>query len=368
MLLGISPCFGQNVDTAALQLMQNSWDKLASLNIVSYRMTRIDTIIRENHFEVNRLKIDGTVKKNDYWHIRTDNNPEWLVRGDTLYKNIKPGISMVTFTTKWKRHELEACNIYNLLGVKRPVENKNVYTLEFVQGTEAGKYHVIHEILKIDYGSEEVQSKLRYNRYFIDKKSLLPVRRIQYGKRLENGKEAVDIYDFSAEINQSDPPIDIGSFFHTPPVREDDESEALAVGVEAPDFIATDARTGKILNLKTFKGKIIVLDFWYVSCMPCRTLMPKLQQLQHKFNKDKVVVVGVNVRDRTAKEIIQFLNEKQILYAQLYESGQFLALDYKLKAFPTTLVLDRTGKIKLVEIGLGDDTVSKIERVIKQEL
>ena len=96
--------------------------------------------------------------------------------------------------------------------------------------------------------------------------------------------------------------------------------------------------------------------------------MPILEKLQKKFGKERVVVIGINVRDTDAKEIVRFLDERKLSYAQFYQVGQLLASDYKLQTFPTTLVLDGKGNVRLTEIGLGDNTELKLEQAIKKEL
>ena len=96
--------------------------------------------------------------------------------------------------------------------------------------------------------------------------------------------------------------------------------------------------------------------------------MPILEKLQKKFGKERVVVIGINVRDTDAKEIVRFLDERKLSYAQFYQVGQLLASDYKLQAFPTTLVLDGKGNVRLTEIGWGDNTELKLEQAIKKEL
>jgi thiol-disulfide isomerase/thioredoxin len=360
--------FGQTIDTAALHLLQKSWDKLGAMENISYRMTEVDTMIRENQFVVNWMKIDGTVKKNAYWHIRLENNLEWLVRGDTLYKKEKPDAQSVTFTTDWERHKIGAFNIHNILGTERPVLTDDIASMKFVAGKSNEEFHIIHVMYKVGDGTNEANHVLRYYSYFIDKKTLLPLRRLQYGKRLESGKESVDIYDFSAIINPNENYFDINTFFNTPPLREKDRFELLKPGSKAPDFSARNVRTDQVLSLDSFKGKVVLLDFWYLSCMPCRALMPILEKLQKKFGKERVAVIGINVKDANSKEIVRFLDERKISYPQFYQVGQLLVSDYKLQAFPTTLVLDRNGKVKLTEIGWGDNTEWKLEQAIKKEL
>lgn len=359
---------GQTIDVTALDLLQKSWDKLAVMKNISYRMTEVDTMIRENQFIVNWTKVDGTIKKNAYWHIRLENNSEWLVRGDTLYKKNKPDAQSITFTTDWERHKIGALNIHNILGTDRPMLTDNIVDMKFVTDTSNDEFYIVHVTFKAADGNYEVQNILMYYRYFIDKKTLLPLRRIQYSKRLERGKEAVDIYNFSAVVSTDENQIDITTFFNTSIVREKDRFELLKLDSKAPLFFAKNVRTDEVLNLDRFKGKVVLLDFWYLSCMPCRTLMPILEKLQKKFGNQGVVVIGVNVKDVDSKEIVRFLDEQHISYPQFYHVGELLALDYKLQAFPTTLVLDRNSKVKLMELGWADDIELRLEQAIKKEL
>jgi len=367
ILLGAFCSFCQTIDTAALHLMQKSWDKLNAMENISYRMKTLDTMIRANHMMVNWISLDGTVKKNDYWHVRLENNLEMLVRGDTLYRKEKPDAA-VTFSTDWDRHRIGACNIHSILGSERPAIGDNTVSMEFVPDEQNASFYTIHVVYKIKYDSDEIQSLFRYSRYYIDKKSMLPIRRLQYGKSLQDGKEAVDSYDFSAVINPDPHHFNEQDFFQIAPLEEKDRFESLKIGSIAPNFTARDVKTDQVLSLDSFRGKIVVLDFWYLSCMPCRTLMPKLQKLQEKFGKDKVLVIGINVRDTDAKQIQQYLDEKHFSYRQFYQAGQQLSSNYKLVAFPTTFVLDRQGKVKMTEVGLGEDTELKLEQAIKKEL
>ena len=367
LLLLASCSFGQRIDTAAIHLLQRSWDKLTAMENISYAMVEVDTMIRENQFVVNWTKMEGTIKKNCYWHIRLENSSELLVRGDTLYKKAKPDVQSITFTTDWERHKIGALNIHNILGTERPLVTDNIDSINFVADLSK-KYYIIHVAYKMGSGSSISQSTLKYNRYFVDQKTLLPIRRLQYGKRFEGGKQATDSYDFSAVISPNEHHFDIDSYFKTTTLQEEERFEHLKLGSKAPTLSLRNVRTDQILNLNSFKGNIVVLDFWYLSCMPCRTAMPILEKLQKKFGKERVVVIGVNVKDNDSKEIVQFLDERKLSYRQFYQVGQLLTSDYKLQAYPTTIVLDRNGNVRLTEIGWGDDTELKLEQAIKKEL
>ncbi len=358
-------CQAQTIDTSALHILQKSFDKLAAMKTIHYRITMVDTMKRENSFHVSWFTVNGTIKKNAYWHLRLENKAEWLVRGDTLYKKETPD-AQVVFTKDWDRHKIGSSSIHSILGTTRPRLDKSLALLKFVRDTSAGEFYVIDE--SYNFSSEDRKGDSKVNRYFIDKKSLFAYRRIMHGKFMDEGKEAIDIYDFSVSLDTNPVAFKPAVFFDTPAVEESDRFETLKTGTVAPLFKATDLRTGKGISLNALKGKVIVLDFWYLSCYPCRQLMPKLQKLQDKFGKENVIVVGINPRDVDSKTIIKFLNEKHISYTQYYQTEKWVGWDYKLQAFPTTLVLGKDGKVKLVESGFGEATEGNLENAIKKEL
>jgi len=352
-----SCCFSQTIDTSALHILQKSYDRLAAMKTITYRLNMVDTMIRTNNFSVTSSTVRGTIKKNAYWHLRINDKLEWLVRGDTLYKKENPKIESVTFTTDWDRHKIGSASIHTILGTKRPSLNKYISSLKFSNDTSANDFYVIDKVYEKNY-----------ERIFINKNNLFAYRRIKYAKWFDEGEKAEDIYDFTASLDTNSIPFNSKAFFVSLPVKETDRLEPLKTGTIAPSFKARDLSSGKSVSLDALKGKVVLLDFWYLSCAPCRELMPKLQKLHEKFGKENVVIIGINVRDSAPKAIIHFLNEKHILYPQYYLPSQLLTWDYKLQAFPTTLVIGKDGKVKSVEVGLANDIELKLEQVIRREL
>ncbi|WP_316790417.1 TlpA disulfide reductase family protein [Pedobacter frigoris] len=370
MILSAYCCSGQSIDTAALGILQKSHDRLARIKSLNYRMTKLDTMIRGGWPRVVRSEVNGTISKNRDWLIYFEDLSVWLVRNDTLYKKKSPQAT-ATYTTEWNSHDLATFNPYNILGKERPLLNKYDDSIRFVSGSEKEKFYVIDIVRKkIDYGTIDIISKRYYNRYWIDKKNLLPVRRMMYSKWLESGKEAIDIYDFSLSIPTSDTEASVTSAFLSGPVKKEldkNNYETLRIGSFAPKFSAVNVRNGRPVSQELLKGKVVLLDFWYLSCMPCKVLIPKIQRLQEKFKNEDVAIVGINVRDTSAKEIREFLKERKILFSQYY-MAESMKTDYKLYAFPTTMIIGRDGQVKLVEIGEGEDTEQKLEQAIRKEL
>lgn len=124
--------------------------------------------------------------------------------------------------------------------------------------------------------------------------------------------------------------------------------------VIAPDFkLATIG--GEEFYLSDYKGKVVMLNFWGTWCPPCRKEIPDLVNLQTKYNKDGLEIVGITLNSGSAKEIQKFANEKQMNYTILTDFGNDethtvtnlygQTIGEPISSIPTTLVIDRAGYI-----------------------
>ncbi len=364
-ILLINCCFGQSVDTAAVRILHQSFNKLAAIENLSYSVIKNDTMVRAGRQTmVTKTEVQGNIKKNTYQHFRFDDGAEWLIRKDTVYKK-KSGLAAITYSNGYTKHEILAYTPEVILGANPQVLTNNNSSLKF--SATAGDFYVIDIVTKMNYNSTEVIGKRYFTRIWINKTSLLPARRLMYSKRLDSGKEAIDIYDFLLTINNPDNDGYHPSQFFIAQISKQTEPETLKPGNFAPKFTATDVRTGKPISLAAFKNKVIVLDFWYLSCMPCRELMPKIEQLHKAFKGKQVAFIGINFVDTNPKQINQYLKNKQITYQHYYKAQQ-ARLHYKIYAAPTTMVIGKDGKIKWVDVGLGADTEAHLAQAIKTEL
>ena len=106
---------------------------------------------------------------------------------------------------------------------------------------------------------------------------------------------------------------------------------------------------GKTLSSTDYAGQVVVVNFWYASCAPCRAEAPDLQKLNTEFEGHGVSFVGVNVRDQAANAIA-FNDTYQISYPSVIDvndGGMQLAFSDRIppNAVPTTLVLDKRGRV-----------------------
>jgi len=115
----------------------------------------------------------------------------------------------------------------------------------------------------------------------------------------------------------------------------------------APDFTGTTL-SGAKLNFASYRGQVVVLNFWGSWCGPCRAEAPTLAVAAEQYKSAGVHFLGVDVRDTTASAEA-FTRNFGITYPSVSDAGSVITLDFTavvpIAGTPTTLVIDRTGHI-----------------------
>ena len=115
----------------------------------------------------------------------------------------------------------------------------------------------------------------------------------------------------------------------------------------APEFTGTTL-TGSKLSFSSYRGKVVVLNFWGSWCVPCREEAPILAAVAGKYQASGVSFLGVDVRDTTASALA-FTHSFHVAYPSVSDQSSAITLDFTAKVpiagTPTTLVVDRTGHI-----------------------
>lgn len=118
-----------------------------------------------------------------------------------------------------------------------------------------------------------------------------------------------------------------------------------------------------------FAGEIVVVNFWYAGCPPCRAEAPDLEALSTQYADDGVSFLGVNISDQpaTAK---RFAEENGVTYPSIMDvSDSSVQLAFTALATPNTFVLDREGRIAARFSGRIEKSVlaSMIDRVLEEK-
>ncbi len=123
----------------------------------------------------------------------------------------------------------------------------------------------------------------------------------------------------------------------------------------APAFIATTL-TGSTLSFSSYRGKVVVLNFWGSWCVPCREEASTLSAVAAQYQPSGVSFLGVDVRDTTASAEA-FANRFHIGYPSVSDPSSVITLDFTavvpIAGTPTTLVIDRTGRVAGAVFGMA---------------
>ncbi len=133
---------------------------------------------------------------------------------------------------------------------------------------------------------------------------------------------------------------------------------------EAPPVSGTTL-TGKRLSLSGYRGQVVVLNFWASWCSPCRAEAPVLGQLSRTYQSKGIQFVGVNIKDPGQANGAAYERSFGITYPSLYDPAGQVLLAFRdtvpPAAIPSTLVIDRTGRIAARVIGaVGYSSLNKL--------
>jgi peroxiredoxin/TolA-binding protein len=132
---------------------------------------------------------------------------------------------------------------------------------------------------------------------------------------------------------------------------QQEAGEAVAVGKTPPAIEATDL-SGQPQSLDRYRGKVLLIDFWATWCGPCRAELPNVKALYRKYKDRGFAVLGVSLdEDRSALKGV--LREEQMEWPQLCDGKGWrspIAQQYGVTAIPRTVLLDRQGVIRYVDV------------------
>ena len=134
----------------------------------------------------------------------------------------------------------------------------------------------------------------------------------------------------------------------------------------APDFEAR-MLTGGALRLSALRGKVVLLDFWATWCGPCEETIPRLEALDGRYRAQGLEIVGVSVDD-DAGEVPPFVRAHGMRYPVFVDEGKQVMGLYAVRAVPTTVLVDRKGRVRARWMGAGDDVDDEMERDIRRML
>ncbi|SMD05358.1 peroxiredoxin family protein [Pedobacter africanus] len=144
-------------------------------------------------------------------------------------------------------------------------------------------------------------------------------------------------------------------------------TETQWIGKPAPDFSQPDV-TGKVVNLKDFKGKYVLVDFWASWCGPCRADAPELKEVHEKMKDKNISFVSISL-DSDKSKWQQALAEENMTWQQLSDlkgDQNAASLAYKVKGIPAKFLIDPNGII--IGAGFREVKIGPKEKILEKSL
>ena len=131
----------------------------------------------------------------------------------------------------------------------------------------------------------------------------------------------------------------------------------------APDFVLKSA-SGKNVRLSELKGRVVMLNFWATWCGPCTEEIPYLNKLHESFDPYDFELLGINL-DEDQSKAIHLANKLKVNFPVLFDKDKNVSKSFDIKAMPTTIIIDRAGKIRHVNHGFKKGYIERYQRQVQ---
>ncbi len=143
---------------------------------------------------------------------------------------------------------------------------------------------------------------------------------------------------------------------------------ALAVpqkGQPAPPFKVTTT-SGQQVTLANYKGSVLIIDFFASWCHPCKRAIPHLIELNRKYGKKGLQILGLSLDD-DKDDLIDFITPLKLNYPAAM-ANEDLQVEYGLRSIPTFFIINKKGIVTEKYMGLTDDVKKNVEITINRLL
>lgn len=140
-------------------------------------------------------------------------------------------------------------------------------------------------------------------------------------------------------------------------------TKSVEVNDAAPNFELTDLNGHKV-QLKDYRGKAVMLNFWASWCDPCKREMPYINEAYKDIQNKGVVILGVNIGE-SHFAVQNFVDNHQINFTILTDKNKDVTNAYGVGPIPTTFFIDKNGKVVDKVVGSMPDKAYILKKLHK---
>lgn len=150
--------------------------------------------------------------------------------------------------------------------------------------------------------------------------------------------------------------------FTTAAIAADTNTETSAK--PAPDFTLKSS-SGKNIRLEELAGQVILINFWASWCAPCRKELPELELLFEKYQHLGFTILAIS-NDTDIIKAREFSDPLKLSYPILFDNNQDISSLYRVKAMPSTYIVDRKGMIRHHHLGFKQNYIELYDAQIRE--
>jgi peroxiredoxin len=139
---------------------------------------------------------------------------------------------------------------------------------------------------------------------------------------------------------------------------------AVTPQAAAPDFTLKSAE-GRNLRLQEQRGQVVLVNFWASWCGPCKQEMPHLNRLYDKYRASGFTLLAVNIDD-DARHGAATAAKWGLRFPVLLDADKTVTKLYDLGAMPSTVLIDRDGRVRYLHRGYREGVEDTYERQIRE--
>jgi len=129
--------------------------------------------------------------------------------------------------------------------------------------------------------------------------------------------------------------------------------------------IIEEGESAMTARMNSYRGKVVLLDFWFTQCPPCINEIPHEKSIAKEFSGKPFAILGIS-RDGSIDELRKYLSSNPLPWVNIYDVRGSISKKWNVESFPTFVLIDHQGTVIGRWVGGGNS--SKIEEAIAQAL
>lgn len=140
--------------------------------------------------------------------------------------------------------------------------------------------------------------------------------------------------------------------------------KTISPPIKSPEFELKNI-AGDTVTFSSFKGKVVILNFWAHWCAPCVQEMPSINSLYEKTRNMDIEVITINLGE--SQDIVEkYISENKFKFHSLLDKDKAVAANYGVRSIPSTYIINKNGDIIANKLGAMEWDTSEIINLLEE--